>query len=239
MRNSTKYIITFVLIMTVIVALILASMNTALKPLHDLNEAVYNKKSVLLSIADEFDKPIDAMSVQEVQDIFDSKMEELVIDAEGNVVEDQSAGQVSLEVELKKPKAEQHYPLYIFKKDDGSRVYIISLRGSGLWDDIWANIALDEDLVTIVGASFDHAGETPGLGAEIKDNPAFPAQFEGKKLYDEEGNFTSIQVVKGLLREPEHQVEAISGATITSNGVEDMFYEGVQNYQPYFEKINQ
>lgn len=239
MRDTTKYIVTFVLIMTVVVAFILAGMNTFLKPIHDLNEAVYNKKSVLLSISNEFETPVASMTAQEVQDIFDTRIDELAVDAEGNEVEGLSAEEVILETELKKPKAEQRYPMYVYNKEDGSKIYIISVRGQGLWDAIWGSVALQEDLSTVEGASFDHAGETPGLGAEIKDNPSFPASFVGKKIYDEEGNFTSIQVVKGMLQRPEHQVEAISGATITMNGVTDMLERGIQNYEPFFEKIEQ
>ena len=240
MRDTTKYIVTFVLIMTGIVAFILAGMNTFLKPIHDLNEAVYNKKSILLSIEDEFDTPVSAMTVEQVQEIFNSdQMESLAIDAEGNVVEGVSAEEVLLEAELKKTKADQRYPMYVYEKSDGSKIYIISIRGQGLWDAIWGSVALEEDLSTIVGASFDHAGETPGLGAEIKDNPSFPERFVGKKIYDEEGDFTSVQVVKGIINQPHHQVEAISGATITMNGVTEMLRNGIQNYEPYFQKIQQ
>lgn len=225
--------------MTVIVAFILAGMNTFLKPIHDLNEAVYNKKSVLLSISDQFDKPIGAMSVKEVQNIFDTDIDEIVVDVEGNIVEGEKAEDISMEVELKKPENEQHYPVFIYNKDDGSKIYIVKIRGQGLWDAIWGNIALDQDLKTIDGASFDHAGETPGLGAEIKDNPAFPAQFVGKEIYNDQGDYTSVEVVKGVIRQPEHQVEGISGATITSNGVTKMMYNGIKNYEPYFEKLQQ
>lgn len=225
--------------MTVIVAFILAGMNTFLKPIHDLNEAVYNKKSVLLSISDQFDKPIWAMSVKEVQNIFDTEIEEIVVDAEGNIVEGEKAEDISMEEELKKPDNEQRYPVFIYNKEDGSKIYIVKIRGQGLWDAIWGNIALNQDLKTIDGASFDHAGETPGLGAEIKDNPAFPAQFVGKEIYDDQGDYTSVQVVKGAIRQPEHQVEAISGATITSKGVTNMMYNGIKNYEPYFEKLQQ
>lgn len=223
--------------MTVIVAFILAGMQTILKPVHDLNAAVYNKKSVLLSIADEFDKPIGAMTVKEVQNVFDKQIDEVVVDANGNVVDDEKAEEIVMANELKKPKDEQHYPIYIFNKEDGSKIYIVSVRGQGLWDAIWGNIALNEDLETISGVSFDHAGETPGLGAEIKDNPAFPAQFKGKEIYNDQGEYTSVQVVKGIIRQPDHQVEGISGATITSDGVTKMLYSGLQNYEPYFEKI--
>lgn len=236
MRN-TNYIIRFVLIMTVLVAFILAGMETVLKPIHELNAAVYNKKSVLLSIADQFDKPIESMTTQEVQDIFNNDIEELVVDPEGNIVEGERAEDINMADQLKRPKAEQHYPLYVYNQEDGSKIYIVSVRGQGLWDAIWGNIALKQDLKTIVGASFDHAGETPGLGAEIKDDPGFPTQFIGKGIYDDKGEYTSVQVIKGIIRQPQHQVEGISGATITSRGVSDMLYSGIKNYEPYFEKI--
>lgn len=222
--------------MTVLVALVLAGMQTFLEPVHSLNESVYNKRSVLLSVASLQEKPVNSMTVQEVQDVFDHQMEELVLDSDGNIIEGITAGEVNLEEELKKPKNEQRYPLYIFEKD-GEKYYIVSVRGQGLWDAIWGSIALESDLSTIKGASFDHAGETPGLGAEIKDDPGFPAQFVGKEIYDDNGDFTSVQVVKGMIRNPTHEVDAISGSTITSRGVQEMLYRGIQNYEPYFEKI--
>lgn len=221
--------------MTVIVAFILAGMNTFLKPIHDLNEAVYNQKSILQSISEEFDKPIAAMTANEVDSIFTNEMESLVIDKEGQIIEGVHADDISLEVQLKLPENDQKYPLYIFK-GNGKTIYILGVRGQGLWDAIWGNVALNDDLKTIVGVSFDHAGETPGLGAEIKDNPNFPSQFKGKTIFDESGDFTSVQVVKGIVREPSHQVEGISGATITSDGVTDMLYKGIENYEPYLEK---
>lgn len=236
MRDSTSYIIRFVLIMTVLVALVLASMQTFLEPIHSINEAVYQQRSVLLSVADLQDTPVNAMTVQEVQDVFDNQMEELVLDHEGNVIEGLMASEINLEEELKKPKNEQRYPLYIFEKD-GEKYYIVSVRGQGLWDAIWGSIALESDMKTIKGASFDHAGETPGLGAEIKDNPAFPAQFVGKEIYDDNGVFTAVRVIKGMIRDPAHEVDGISGSTITSRGVQEMLYKGIQNYEPYFDKI--
>ncbi len=108
--------------MTVIVAFVLAGMETVLKPIHDLNAAVYNKKSVLLSIADQFDKPIESMSAQEVQDIFNNDIEELVVDPEGSIVEGERAEDIIMANELKKPKSAQHYPLYIYSQDDGCKI---------------------------------------------------------------------------------------------------------------------
>ncbi|WP_236975625.1 NADH:ubiquinone reductase (Na(+)-transporting) subunit C [Membranihabitans maritimus] len=236
MRNSTNYIVKFVLIMTVVVAFILAGMQTVLKPIHDLNEAVYNKKSVLLAVQPVLDQSVEAMTAEDVQGIFDQDIEELVVDSEGNIIEGKKAEEINLEEQLKKPEGEQQYPLYVFESE-GEKYYIVSVRGQGLWDAIWGNIALESDLSTIVGVSFDHAGETPGLGAEIKDNPAFPAQFKGKELYDESGNLVSVKVVKGVINDPEHQVDAISGATVTCNGVTNMMYKGIKNYEPYLNSL--
>ncbi|MCB0597465.1 MAG: NADH:ubiquinone reductase (Na(+)-transporting) subunit C, partial [Phaeodactylibacter sp.] len=135
------------------------------------------------------------------------------------------------------PEAERRLPLYIYEHN-GEKFYILSVRGNGLWDEIWGNIALKSDGNTIAGAAFDHKGETPGLGAEIKDNPSFPAQFEGKKIY-EDGQFVSVKVRKGGAKNKEHEVDAISGATVTSDGVTEMLYRGIEYYQPFLKEVRQ
>ncbi|MEM9822777.1 MAG: FMN-binding protein, partial [Bacteroidota bacterium] len=107
------------------------------------------------------------------------------------------------------------------------------------WDDIWGNIALKDDLSTIVGAAFDHKGETPGLGAEIKDNPAFPAKFKQKQIYDASGNYTSVDVVKPGIKTTSHSVDGISGATVTCVGVAEMLDRGIAYYEPYLKTLKQ
>jgi len=88
----------------------------------------------------------------------------------------------------------------------------------------------------VVGASFDHAGETPGLGAEIKDNPSFAKQFGGKKIY-RDGEYVSVGVIKGGAKNIAYEVDGISGATVTANGVGEMLYRGIKYYEPYFGKV--
>lgn len=95
---------------------------------------------------------------------------------------------------------------------------------------------MDSDWNSIAGQAFDHKGETPGLGAEIKDNKAWYKQFTGRKLYDSNGNFKSVSVVKGGIKVVDHQVDAISGATITGNGVDEMMKRGLMYYEPYILK---
>ncbi len=226
----------FVTILTVVVALALSSMAVGLKPIHERNEAIYNKKAILSALDNYLTTKPGDMDDSEVQRIFDEQIEQVVIDMDGEVVEGVLAEDVELAKEEKKPLAEQRLPLYIYNSPKG-KIYVTSVRGSGLWDKIWGNIALESDFTTIAGATFDHAGETPGLGAEIKDNPSFAAQFKGKKIYNDSGDYTSVAVVKGNAKDTPYQVDGISGATVTCVGVGEMLERGLAYYEPYFEKI--
>ena len=110
---------------------------------------------------------------------------------------------------------------------DGTNGIAIRLEGKGLWGPIWGYAVLSEDGKTVKGVCFDHKSETPGLGAKITDE-AFMKSFEGKKLYDKDGNYVSVRVLKpGTSTEvaEENRVDAISGATITSQGVDQMMKE--------------
>ena len=107
---------------------------------------------------------------------------------------------------------------------DGTNGIAIRLDGKGLWGPIWGYAVISEDGQTLKGVSFDHKSETPGLGAKITEE-AFMKAFEGKKLYDKDGNFVSVRVLKpGTSPEiaDDNRVDAISGATITSRGVDEM-----------------
>jgi Na+-transporting NADH:ubiquinone oxidoreductase subunit C len=224
-----------VAVLTLVVALVLSLLATGLKPVHDRNEAIYNKKAILSAIETHLNQKASTMSADQIQKIFDDQIEQVVVDMQGNVLEGLKADQIDMAKEKKKPVAEQRLPIYIYNGQDG-KIYIVSVRGSGLWDEIWGSIALEDDFNTITGATFDHKGETPGLGAEIKDNPKFPSRFVGKKIYDQDGDYVSVQVKKGPITDPVHQVDGISGATITANGVTEMLRRGIKYYEPYFEK---
>ncbi len=246
--HSTNYIIRFVLIMTFGVAFLLASLSTMWSEQSKLNEAIFNKRAILSAVSDFLGgKDPKKISDDEVVNIFDSKVEQIALDMSGNkltsediIASGYKAGRpedIDLAKEKKKPEAEQIMPLYVFSTDQG-KCYILSVRGNGLWDEIWGNIALKDDLSTIVGAAFDHKGETPGLGAEIKDNPTFPNKFKGKRIYDNDGAYTSVSVIKtGVDANDPHAVDGISGATVTADGVGEMLSRGIKYYEPYFNKI--
>lgn len=136
--------------------------------------------------------------------------------------------------EEKVAEAERLYPIYTYDKGNGEQLYIVAIRGKGLWDKIWGYISLDKTM-TVQGVYFDHKAETPGLGAEIKDSDKFKAQFQGKKMY-EGGELVSIKVMKKAPKGT-HEVQGISGATVTSNGVSDMLQSGMAKYKAYFEKM--
>jgi len=231
---SNRYITIYTLIMTLVVSIVLAFTVTGLKPFHDAAEAVFKKRDLLSAIEDQLPKKLAAMSDEEVLKLFDSKMEQVVIDAQGEVMQGITAEKVDMAAEEKKPADQRHYPLFIYNGDKG-KIYLMSVRGNGLWDKISGYIALKDDLNTIAGASFSHVAETPGLGAEIKDNPNFPKQFIDKKLLNEQGEYVSVKVVKGGVKDPLHEVDGISGATITSTGVSEMLVRGLEVYLPYFE----
>ena len=114
------------------------------------------------------------------------------------------------------------------------------MLGAGLWGNLYGNLALKGDFNTIYGVTFSHDKETPGLGAEITES-FFRDQFVSKQIFNPNGTFTSVNVVKGGAKtlpqaEQIHGVDAISGGTITSVGVDDMIKDVLEAYLPYIEK---
>ena len=149
-------------------------------------------------------------------------------------IKSEKADKKQINSEIEKIKDSRKLPVYICNKND-STFYVFPLRGKGLWGPIWGYISLEDDLNTVYGATFDHKSETPGLGAEIKE-AWFQKPFHGKKIF-EDGKFTSIRVMKGGAPEGDvHAVDAISGGTITSRGVEAMLRDCLSAYMPFFEQ---
>jgi Na+-transporting NADH:ubiquinone oxidoreductase subunit C len=245
--HSNSSVIRFVFTLTAIVAVLLAYLSTGLKDIHQRNESVYNKRAILSAVSNDLPKSLKDMTDDDVQNIFDTRITQKVFNMSGEMLTDEQveaagykggkAENVDLGRERRKPESERMIPMFVFQREDGSNYYIVTVRGNGLWDEIWGNVALDSDFNTIAGVAFDHKAETPGLGAEIKDNKNFPASFIGKKLFNEQGDFVSVGVVKGGARNLTHDVDGISGATITADGVQEMMYRGIKYYKPVFENL--
>jgi Na+-transporting NADH:ubiquinone oxidoreductase subunit C len=229
-RSSNNYVLTFAVIITVVAAVLLAGAATLLKPMQDANRKKEKQENILSVVGKTGENDYKQ---------FDQFITSLVIDENGDVVEGVKAFDIDLTIDKRiKSKDANHklqYPLYVFE-ENGKKTYILQLAGVGLWGPIWGYLALDEDGNTIRQAVFDHKGETPGLGAEINTD-AFESQFQNKLILNENNEFVSVQVTKGAKAEGEmHQVDAISGGTITSNGVSNMLKEDIQFYLTYLNK---
>jgi len=219
--DSTNSVIRFVVIMTAGVALTLALLSTSWKGQIKANEAVFNKRAILGAVSDYLAEDPKSMLDGQIEELFASNVEQIALDMSGAVLTKEDIVEAG----------------YKGGNSEKGKSFILSVRGNGLWDEIWGNIALKEDLTTIAGATFDHKGETPGLGAEIKDNPTFPSRFKGKKIFNEAGVYTSVDVVKigGTAGNP-YAVDGISGATVTADGVSEMLERGIKYYLPYLNK---
>ena len=112
---------------------------------------------------------------------------------------------------------------------DGKKKYVIPLKGMGLWGPIYGYLAIDDDKNTVFGAYFNHDSETAGLGAEIKDSREWQEKFRGKKIFSQGSDDIALSVKKKV-DDPATQVDAVTGATLTSDGVTNMFSEGLKPY---------
>ncbi len=226
---SNRYIFIFSAVMVVAVAALLSLAATLLQPAQERNLEIEKKKNMLESI----NVPATRENTEELYDKYIK--EGFVINSKGEPVDGVDAFTVVLKNEQKKPLEEQSLPVFRATPDDGEKVIIIPVEGKGLWGPIYGYISLKSDMNTIYGTNFDHKGETPGLGAEINTTP-FEGQFHNKKLFDN-GNFVSIQVIKGGAPENDiHGVDAISGGTITSKGLQKMIFDCIQKYNYYLLK---
>jgi Na+-transporting NADH:ubiquinone oxidoreductase subunit C len=210
---SNRYIFIFSAVMVIAVATLLSLAATLLQPRQLKNLEIEKKKSMLESIG--------IPSTQETtESLYDKYItESFVLNSKGETIDGVNAFDVVLNVELKKPLEQQYLPVFKATPGDGEKVIIIPVEGKGLWGPVYGYISLRSDMNTIYGVTFDHKGETPGLGAEINTTP-FESMFIGKKLYESD-KFVSIGVLKGgAKKEDPHNVDAISGGTITSKGLE-------------------
>ncbi|MCB0396256.1 MAG: NADH:ubiquinone reductase (Na(+)-transporting) subunit C [Flavobacteriales bacterium] len=243
-KEGSTYTFMFAGIMVVVVATILSVAAISLKPFQERNQMHEKMQNILQTIG------IEA-TMDEAPALFDKYVKKRVVldhsgsgqpvsENVGNIdAKDKKDGfNIDVRKEYKSLSEDQrNYPLFICETDKGSFT-VIPMVGTGLWGPIWGFVALKEDLSTVYGTSFDHHGETPGLGAEIK-TPAFQAQFVDKKIF--EGNeLASIHVVKGGAKEGDvHGVDAITGGTVTSTGVDEMISRTLKVYETYLKNNKQ
>jgi|TARA_Y100001935_G_C17290076_1_gene502767 Na+-transporting NADH:ubiquinone oxidoreductase subunit C len=235
-RDSNLYTFLFVGIMIVGIASILAYTSQTLKPMQDENVKNEKMQNILSTVG------INVSREEAEKSYKKYIVEELALKIDGSINENINPfSDLNLAKELKKDYEDQHFPLYV-AEINSEKYYIIELRGTGLWDAIWGYISLKSDFNTVNGVSFDHKGETAGLGAEITKD-WFKESFKDEKIFNSDGELVGITVLKGNndpnnIDKDDHEVDAISGSTITGDGVTDMIYERVNNYLPYLSLIN-
>lgn len=236
--NGNVYTIIYTTIIVVLVAAILAFASLSLKSKQDAN-AKAETISQMLTAAQFYTKSeCSAMGNANVIKAYkDNIKEAFTIDANGQKVRDLDVSSAELKDDLKaqdknvRTGKEVELPVYIFNKD-GKEVTVIPCYGAGLWGAIWGYLAFDEDLKTFVGAYFDHESETPGLGAKIKDDPNFRAEFVGKEV---DFSVSPIfEIVKGgAPKDQKNAIDAITGATMTSKGLSKAIDTWAEAYKPY------
>ena len=221
--NSNTYTIIYASVMVVIVAFLLAFVSSALKSKQDKNIELDTKKQIL--------------SALNVRDIKDADAEynkiikaDMVSNQDGSLSENAQGFTTAFEKEAK-----ENNRLHVFVADvNGEKKYVVPVYGAGLWGAIWGYVALNADKNTIYGTYFSHASETPGLGAEIATDH-FQSEFKDKKVMNNDK--VALSVVKnGHVTDAAHEVDGISGGTITSNGVDAMLKACLESYNSFLTK---
>ena len=229
--NSNNYTLIYAVIMVVVVALLLAVVSSGLKETQTKNVELDKKKQILSSLKIELEGK-NAATLYNTHIV-----KELIIDTEAKILSEVKGEAFSINIikESAKEMDKRKLPVYVAQVDSKTK-YIIPVRGGGLWGPIWGYIALNDDKNTIFGTYFSHASETPGLGAEIA-LPAFQDLFIGKHILNDAKEFVSIAVMKaGQTAENMDQVDAISGGTITSKGVEAMLLKSIGQYEAFLKQ---
>jgi Na+-transporting NADH:ubiquinone oxidoreductase subunit C len=204
--------------MVIIVAFMLAFVSSSLRPMQDNNVKLDTKKQILASL-----------NIRNVADV-DAQwknVKDMLMNEDGTLTPYDGDFATGYEKEVK-----ENHRLHVFECTvDGQTKYVFPVYGVGLWGAIWGYVALNDDKDTVFGTYFSHAGETPGLGAEIATEH-FQDEFLGKKAMND--GRVALSVVKhGKVEQPDHQVDGISGGTITSVGVDNMLKDCLKNYTKF------
>ncbi len=241
--DKNSYTIIFAIAMVVVVGSLLAFTASSLKDKIAANKRTEKQQNILFAMGvTDTEDPSEFVPAEEAEELFNKYVgEDKYIITGSTAQKTEEAFNIEVKKENDKLKQDTNYqrkmPLFIGKKD-GEEFYIVPMRGNGLWDAIWGYVSLDKEFKTVKGAFFDHKGETPGLGANIKE-AYFRDDFIGESILDASGNYKGITVKKGNadpknVDKTDNEVDAMAGATITGDGVTAMVKKGIKMYQPYF-----
>ncbi|MGB2116059.1 MAG: Na(+)-translocating NADH-quinone reductase subunit C [Flavobacteriaceae bacterium] len=247
MENRTDkntYTLLFAVAMVVLVGALLAFTSSTLAPNIKTNKELEKQQNILyaMGVNENDESSAVFVSTDKVESLFKEYITKQLEVQGGAVKENDQAFLIDVKKEQANAKSGKvrKLPVFIGEKD-GKTYHIVPIRGKGLWDAIWGYVAMDDQMV-IQGAIFDHKGETPGLGANIKQR-FFMDDFVGEHLLDASGNFKGITVSKSNADpknddKTDNEVDAIAGATITGDGVSAMIKSDLKLYLPYFKSLN-
>lgn len=240
--ESNSYTVLFAVGMVLVVGALLAFTASLLRPTIEGNRRIEKQQNILYAMGVNENDETSAIFVakNKVAEEFAKYIKKQLVIEGTNVSEDAKAYLIDLKKEQTRAKDGQtrRLPLFVGEKD-GQTFYIAPIRGKGLWDAIWGYVAMDKNMV-VQGVYFDHAGETAGLGSNIKQR-YFMDDFAGEDLM-KDGTFVGIRVAKGN-NDPknedkkDNEVDAIAGATITGDGVSAMIKSELRLYVPYFKTL--
>lgn len=229
--NSNTYIIAYSCVMVVVVAFLLAFVSSSLKPAQDVNVALDKKKQILAAL--NIRNLSDEQSTQMYEQVVNA---DAIIDSEGNITAPGEKGGEKTGFRLNRADYKAGKLAIFLCNVEGKKKYVVPVYGMGLWGPIWGYIAVNEDGKTVYGAYFNHEGETAGLGAEIKDSQTWQQLFKGKTIYGADGKPVLKVKKTSEIKDKSCEVDAVTGATLTSVGVSNMLQEGFAKYNKYFKK---
>lgn len=235
-KQSNLYTVFYASVLVMAVGVVLSVVYQAMRPKQIENIENDTKRQILAAAL------LTPANGETVAELYARHIEDsYIVNSKGHKVDTSvSPFDVSVAAEVKKPAADRLLPVFECTTSQGLK-YIVPVAGAGLWGPIWGYVALDDNGDTVYGAYFAHQGETPGLGAEI-EKPAFSDQFKGKDIFNSSGAFQSVKVVKNGQEPSESDVawvHAISGGTITSQGVQKMLANSLEPYSAFFKKLGQ
>lgn len=249
-NDSTKKTIFIALATCFVCSVLVSGAAVALKPMQEANKA-YDKKRNILQIAGlmEEGKSVDELFAQIEPRVVDVSTGEYVSDIDASTYDQRKASNdpeqnvlIDSSDDIAGIKRRAKYAsVYLVKDGDAVKSYILPIKGYGLWSTLYGFIALEADAKTVVGLGYYEHAETPGLGGEV-DNPSWKAKWIGKEVYGPD-NQVLIDVVKGAVdpasKTAIYEVDGLSGATLTSVGVENMlqYWLGEQGFTAYLNKV--
>ena len=212
-------------VLCVVCSFLLTFAATALKPFQQANALADQQKNVMKVLR--LLEAEKSYSNAEIQGLFNQNVKSAFVSSTGDVVMEETKGAL---------------PIYLRVQDHQIQSYAIPISGYGLWSTLYGFLSIAADGNTVEGITFYEHGETPGLGAEC-EKPWFQNNFVGKKISNADGDFVSIDIAKSAVPadipedQKQHAVDGISGATITTNGIEAFIKTDLQKYEPFSKRL--